>query len=220
MGRTAWRPIPSGVIRPAHALWFGIGLAVVASAVFFLFVNTLAMVLALIGLLGYVFIYTLWLKRSTPSNIVIGGAAGAIPPLVGWAAVTHEIGSLTAWYLFAIIFFWTPPHFWALSLLIRQHYERAGVPMLPVVRGERETRRQIILYSLLLVVLTLVLSPFGMMGPIYFVAAALLGGLFIHDALHLWRAATRAAARRLYLYSILYLFVLFTAMAVDRVLSV
>ena len=219
MGRTAWRPIPSGVIKPSHALWFGIGLALIASGVFLVFVNPLAMVLALIGLLGYVFIYTLWLKRSTPSNIVIGGAAGAIPPLVGWAAVTHEIGSLTAWYLFAIIFFWTPPHFWALSLLIRQHYERAGVPMLPVVRGEEETRRQIILYSILLVVLTLVLSPFGMMGPLYFVAALLLGGLFVLDAVRLWREATRQAARRLYLYSILYLFALFTAMAVDRVLT-
>jgi protoheme IX farnesyltransferase len=217
LGRTAWRPIPSGVIKPRHALWFGIGLAVIASAVFAAFVNPLAMVLAQIGLLGYVFIYTLWLKRSTPSNIVIGGAAGAIPPLVGWAAVTHEIGSLTAWYLFAIIFFWTPPHFWALSLLIRQHYERAGVPMLPVVRGEDETRRQIILYSILLVALTLVLSPFGMMGPIYFVAAVLLGGLFIRDAARLLRERTRPAARRLYLYSILYLFALFTAMAVDRV---
>src|SRR5207302_744102 len=201
MGRTAWRPIPSGVIAPRHALWFGIGLGLIASVVLAVFVNPLAMVLAMIGLLGYVFIYTLWLKRSTPSNIVIGGAAGAIPPLVGWAAVTHEIGSLTAWYLFAIIFFWTPPHFWALSLLIRQHYERAGVPMLPVVRGEDETRRQIMLYSLLLVGLTLVLSPFGMMGPIYFVAAVVLGGLFIRDAVQLWRQATRSAARRLYLYS-------------------
>jgi protoheme IX farnesyltransferase len=188
-----------------------------ASAVFAAFVNPLAMVLAQIGLLGYVFIYTLWLKRSTPSNIVIGGAAGAIPPLVGWAAVTHEVGSLTAWYLFAIIFFWTPPHFWALSLLIRQHYERAGVPMLPVVRGEDETRRQIILYSILLVALTLVLSPFGMMGPIYFAAAVLLGGLFILDAARLLREGTRQAARRLYLYSILYLFALFAAMAIDRV---
>jgi heme o synthase len=219
MGRTAWRPIPSGVIKPRDALWFGIALGVIASCVFLLFVNPLAMVLALIGLLGYVFIYTLWLKRSTPSNIVIGGAAGAIPPLVGWAAVTNEIGSLTAWYLFAIIFFWTPPHFWALSLLIRQHYERAGVPMLPVVRGEDETRRQIILYSILLVVLTLVLSPFGLMGPLYFVAALLLGSLFVFDAVRLWREATRDAARRLYLYSILYLFALFTAMAVDRVLT-
>jgi protoheme IX farnesyltransferase len=219
MGRTAWRPIPSGVISPRRALWFGIGLAILASLVFVAFVNLLACLLAILGLLGYVFIYTLWLKRSTPSNIVIGGAAGAIPPLVGWAAVTNEISSLTAWYLFAIIFFWTPPHFWALSLLIRQHYERAGVPMLPVVRGEDETRRQIVLYSILLVVLTLVLSPFGMMGKVYFAAATVLGGLFIVDAVRLWRAATARAARRLYLYSILYLFALFAAMAVDRVVS-
>jgi protoheme IX farnesyltransferase len=219
MGRTAWRPIPSGVISPRRALWFGIALGIIASAIFILFVNPLACLLALIGLLGYVFIYTLWLKRSTPSNIVIGGAAGAIPPLVGWAAVTNEIGSLTAWYLFAIIFFWTPPHFWALSLLIRKHYERAGIPMLPVVRGEDETRRQIVLYSVLLVVLTLVLSPFGMMGGVYFAAAVVLGGLFIRDALGLWRQATPQAARRLYLYSILYLFALFAAMAVDRVVT-
>jgi protoheme IX farnesyltransferase len=216
MGRTAWRPIPSGVIAPRHALWFGIGLAIVASAIFAVFVNPLAMLLAQVGLLGYVFIYTLWLKRSTPSNIVIGGAAGAIPPLVGWAAVTNEIGSLTAWYLFAIIFFWTPPHFWALSLLIRQHYERAHVPMLPVVRGDAETRRQIILYSVLLVVLTLVLPGFGLMGPIYLAAALLLGGIFLFYAVRLWREATRDAARRLYLYSILYLFALFVAMAIDR----
>jgi protoheme IX farnesyltransferase len=207
------------VISPASALRFGIGLAVIASGVFVLFVNVLACVLALLGLLGYVFIYTLWLKRSTPSNIVIGGAAGAIPPLVGWAAVTNEISSLTAWYLFAIIFFWTPPHFWALSLLIRQHYERAGVPMLPVVRGEDETRRQIVLYALLLIVLTLVLSPFGMMGGVYFVAALVLGALFIRYAVQLWRQATRQAARQLYLYSMLYLFALFAAMAVDRVVS-
>jgi protoheme IX farnesyltransferase len=217
MGRTAWRPIPSGVIAPRDALRFGIALAVIASAVFLAFVNVLACVFALLGLLGYVFIYTLWLKRSTPSNIVIGGAAGAIPPLVGWAAVTNEVGSLTAWYLFAIIFFWTPPHFWALSLLIRRHYERAGVPMLPVVRGEDETRRQIVLYSALLVMLTLVLSPFGLMGWMYFAAAAALGALFIVDAVRLWREGTPQAARRLYLYSILYLFALFAAMAVDRV---
>src|SRR5262249_51291369 len=219
MGRTAWRPIPSGVIAPRDALWFGITLAVLATLVLLVFVNPLATALSLLGLLGYVFIYTLWLKRSTPSNIVIGGAAGAIPPLVGWAAVTNEISSLTAWYLFAIVFFWTPPHFWALSLLIRQHYERAGVPMLPVVRGEDETRRQILLYAVLLVVLTLVLSPFGLMGGLYFAAAAILGALFIRGAVVLWRAATPRAARSLYLYSILYLFVLFTAMAVDRVVS-
>jgi protoheme IX farnesyltransferase len=219
MGRTAWRPIPSGTISPRRALWFGIALAVLATVVLIAFVNVIACLLSIAGLLGYVFIYTLWLKRSTPSNIVIGGAAGAIPPLVGWAAVTNEVSSLTAWYLFAIIFFWTPPHFWALSLLIRKHYERAGVPMLPVVRGEDETRRQIVLYSLLLVVLTLVLSPFGMMGKVYFAAAVVLGGLFIRRALQLWRQATPQAARRLYLYSILYLFALFAAMAVDRVVA-
>jgi protoheme IX farnesyltransferase len=216
MGRTAWRPIPSGVIAPARALWFGILLAALATVVLLVWSGPLATLFALLGLLGYVFIYTLWLKRSTPSNIVIGGAAGAIPPLVGWAAVTHEVSSLTAWYLFAIIFFWTPPHFWALSLLIRQHYERAGVPMLPVVRGEAETRKQIVLYSVLLVALTLVLSPFGMMGLVYFASALVLGSLFIVDAVRLWREASRPAARRLYLYSILYLFVLFVAMAVDR----
>ena len=161
--------------------------------------------LALLGLLGYVFIYTLWLKRSTPSNIVIGGAAGAIPPLVGWAAVTNEVSSLTAWYLFAIIFFWTPPHFWALSLLIRSTTSAPGVPMLPVVRGDEETRRQIVLYSVLLVVLTLVLSPFGLMGGIYFAAAARARRGLPVQAVRLWREATREAARRLYLYSILYL---------------
>jgi protoheme IX farnesyltransferase len=139
--------------------------------------------------------------------------------MVGWAAVTNEISSLTAWYLFAIIFFWTPPHFWALSLLIRKHYERAGVPMLPVVRGEPETRRQILLYSLLLVALSLVLSPFGLMGLLYFGAAIVLGAIFIGYAVQLWRQATPAAAKRLYLYSMLYLFALFAAMAVDRVVS-
>jgi heme o synthase len=219
MGRTAWRPIPSGVIAPRDALLFGIGLAMLATLVFVVFVNLIAAVLSLLGLLGYVFIYTLWLKRSTPSNIVIGGAAGAIPPMVGWAAVTNEISSLTAWYLFAIIFFWTPPHFWALSLLIRKHYERAGVPMLPVVRGDDETRWQIVLYSLVLVALTLVLSPFGLMGLVYFSAALLLGATFMVYAVRLWRARTAQAARRLYLYSMLYLFLLFVAMAVDRVVG-
>jgi protoheme IX farnesyltransferase len=151
---------------------------------------------------------------------VIGGAAGAIPPLVGWAAVTNEVSSLTVWYLFAIIFFWTPPHFWALSLLIRQHYERAGVPMLPVVRGDEETRRQIVLYSILLVVLSLVLTPFGLMGGLYFAAAAILGAVFVRGAVQLWRKGTREAARSLYLFSLLYLFLLFAAMAVDRAVVV
>ncbi len=215
MGRTAWRPIPSGTIAPGRALWFGIALGAIALAVFVTFVNLLAAGLAVLGLLGYVFIYTLWLKRSTPSNIVIGGAAGAIPPMVGWAAVTGEIG-LTAWLLFAIVFFWTPPHFWALALLIKQHYERAGVPMLPVVRGEPETRRQILVYTVVVAALSLTLVPLRLMGSFYLVAAAVLDTLFVYYAARLWREQTQAAARRAYLYSLLYLALLFVAMAVDR----
>ncbi len=216
MGRTARRPIPAGVIPPVHALWFGITLGVLAFLLFATFVNMLSALLAATGLLSYVFVYSLWLKRSTPANIVIGGAAGAIPPMVGWAAVTNEVSSLTAWYLFAIIFFWTPPHFWALALLIRKHYERANIPMLPVVRGDGETRKQIMLYSFVLVALTLVMAPFGLMGLAYFLAALALGGGFLYLAVRLWREATALAARRLYAYSIVYLFALFTAMAVDR----
>ena len=223
MGRTAWRPIPCGAVEPGHALWFGIVLSALSFALFVAFVNVLSGVLALTGLLVYVFVYTLWLKRTTPSNIVIGGAAGAMPPLVGWAAVTNDIGfdgaGLTAWYLFAIIFFWTPPHFWALALLMRKHYERANIPMLPVVRGESETRWQILLYSLLLVALTLVLFSFRLMGLIYLSSAALLGGVFLYLAVRLWREASMLAARRLFDYSLLYLAALFAAMAVDRVAS-
>jgi protoheme IX farnesyltransferase len=220
MGRTAWRPIPTGTIAPSHALWFGVTLGVMAFLVLAFFVNLLAALLAAIGFLGYVFVYSLWLKRSTPSNIVIGGAAGAIPPIVGWAAVTNEISSLTAWYLFAIVFFWTPPHFWALALLIKKHYARANIPMLPVVRGDPETRRQIVLYSLLLVGLTLMLAPFGLMGLGYFLAAIVLGAVFLFLAIRLWREGTPVAARLLYGYSIVYLFALFAAMAVDRAVLV
>ncbi len=215
MGRTAWRPIPSGVISPTRALIFGIALGAIAFALFVAFVNLLSGVLALIGLLGYVFIYTLWLKRATPSNIVIGGAAGAIPPLVGWAAVQGEL-SLTAWYLFALVFFWTPPHFWALALLIKAHYERAGVPMLPVVAGEDETRKQIVLYTLVLVALSVVLTPFHLMGMFYLAGAWVLGGIFVWQAVRLWHEPSRTAARRVYLYSLLYLALLFVCMALDR----
>jgi protoheme IX farnesyltransferase len=217
MGRTAWRPIPSGRVSPLRALAFGVVLSLLATLVLVVFVNSLAAVLALVGLFGYVGVYSLWLKRSTPSNIVIGGAAGAVPPLVGWAAVTGDLG-LTAWYLFAIVFFWTPPHFWALALLIKQHYARAQVPMLPVVRGEAETRWQILLYAVLVVALTLVLPPLGLMGLPYFVSALVLGAWFVWSAVRLWREATPAAARRAYVTSILYLFALFAAMAVDRVI--
>jgi protoheme IX farnesyltransferase len=215
MGRTNLRPVVTGQVTPKQALRFGIVLGVASFVLMTVFVNLLSAVLALGALLFYVFVYTRWLKRSTPSNIVIGGAAGAIPPLVGVAAVTGEV-NLLGLYLFAIVFFWTPPHFWALALLMRDEYARARVPMLPIVRGEAETRRQIVLYSLQLVALTVVLFSFRLMGSFYLVAALSLGGLFIYFAIVLWREASAQAARRLFGYSILYLTLLFTAMVVDR----
>jgi heme o synthase len=172
-------------------------------------------VLALAGLLFYVFVYTCWLKRSTPHNIVIGGAAGSFPPLVGWAAVTGDL-ALPALILFAIIFYWTPPHFWALALLIRGDYERAGVPMLPVVSGPDETRRQIFLYSLIMVAMTTLLFVTRTSGLLYLALALALGGIFLAYAVRLLRQRTQRAARRLYLYSLLYLALLFVAMMVDH----
>ena len=198
-------------LRAPHAL----GPLTWGAIIFAVFVNLLSAVLTLGALAFYVFVYTRWLKRSSVHNIVIGGAAGAVPPLVGWAAVTGGI-SLLALFLFAIIFVWTPPHFWALSLLIKQDYARAGVPMLPVVRGEDETRRQILLYSVLLVGLTAAVFALGLLGPFYLVAALLLGGLFIANAARLRKEATSAAARGLFTYSIVYLALLFAAMVVDR----
>ena len=215
MERTSLRPIPSGVISPRHALIFGVVLTVLSTATLGFFANWLAATLAFIGLLYYVFVYTCWLKRSTPNNIVIGGAAGAVPPLVGWAAVTGEVG-LLAVYLFAVIFFWTPPHFWALALLIRREYEKARIPMLPIVRGEAETRQQILIYSLWLVVFTLSVVIFQEVGVFYLTAAVLLGGLFIYHAARLLREATLSAARGLFRFSILYLALLFAALVVDR----
>jgi protoheme IX farnesyltransferase len=169
------------------------------------------------GLLGYVFVYTLWLKPLTPQNIVIGGAAGAVPPLVGWAAATGGL-SVDALWPFAIVFFWTPPHFWALSLLIKDDYARTGVPMLPVVKGEAETRRQIVIYSLLLAVLSVIPVLTGLFGGLYLVAAVLLGGAFVGLALRLRAHPGRRAALRLYLSSLAYLALLFVAMALDKVL--
>jgi protoheme IX farnesyltransferase len=218
MSRTANRPIPRGRVTGPEALAFGMTLAFFSVMTLGILVNWFAGALLAFTIFFYVVVYTMLLKRWTAQNIVIGGAAGALPPVVAWVAATGSL-SVEPILLFLIIFFWTPPHFWALSLLIRQHYERAGVPMLPVVRGEDETRRQIVLYSLLLVVLTLVLSPFGLMGVPYFVSAVVLGALFIRGAVRLWRQGTREAARSLYLYSMLYLFALFAAMAVDRVIS-
>ena len=214
MARTADRPVPSGRVAPKAALWFGIALAAASFVLLSATVNVLSAFLALTGFLGYVFVYTMWLKRTTPQNIVIGGAAGAVPPLVGWAAVTGTLDP-TALYLFAIVFYWTPPHFWALSLLMKDEYARVGVPMMPVARGEVETRRQIVLYTVLLVVLTLLPCLFGMFGIVYGVAAVGLGAAFMVLSIRLQRRADRAAALRTYLFSLGYLAALFCAMVLD-----
>ena len=214
MQRTANRPVASGRVSPAAGLAFGIGLGAAAFVLLATTVNPLAAGLSLCGLLGYVLVYTLWLKRSTPQNIVIGGAAGAVPPLVAWAAVTGGLTG-TPLYLFAIVFFWTPPHFWALSLLMKDEYARAGVPMLPVVRGERETRRQILLYTVLLYAVSQLPFCAGAFGATYLVASVLLGAGFIYGAVRLLRRPERRNALRLYLYSLAYLAALFAAMVAD-----
>jgi heme o synthase len=211
MERTADRPVPSGRVSPRAALWFGLTLAALSFAELSLTVNTLAATLALSGFLGYVGVYTMWLKRSTPQNIVIGGAAGAVPPLVGWAAATGGLDG-TALYLFAIVFFWTPPHFWSLSLLMKDEYAKVGVPMLPVVRGEDETRRQILLYSVLLYAVSQLPFCAGGLGAVYLVASLILGGAFIGGSVLLYRRADRRSALRLYLFSLLYLALLFGSM--------
>lgn len=214
MERTATRPIPAGRVSPAAALIFGIALGVASVAVLVLEVNTLAALLATCGLLGYVFVYTLWLKRRTPQNIVIGGAAGAIPPLVGWAAVTGSL-SLTAWLLFAIVFMWTPPHFWALSVLIKDDYAASSIPMLPVVRGVKSTTTHILVYSVLLLLTTLIPVATGAFGLVYGASALILGGIFIHHAAQLARDSRRPVALRTYLFSLTYLALLFVMMVVD-----
>jgi protoheme IX farnesyltransferase len=214
MARTADRPIPSGRVAPGAALAFGIALAALSLLELSLFVNVTAALLSFSGFLGYVFVYTVWLKRRSPQNIVIGGAAGAVPPLVGWAAVRGTVGG-TAVLLFAIVFFWTPPHFWALSLLMKTEYAKVNVPMLPVVRGETETRRQILLYSVLLYAVTQLPFCAGGFGAIYLVASLLLGGAFIGGAVMLQRRADRRSALKLYLFSLLYLALLFCAMVLD-----
>ncbi|MFL5823032.1 MAG: heme o synthase [Solirubrobacteraceae bacterium] len=214
MKRTASRPIPAGRIAPRAALGFGVALAALSFLELSLFVNVLAASLALAGFVGYVGVYTMWLKRRTPQNIVIGGAAGAIPPLVGWAATRGSV-SWTAVYLFAIVFYWTPPHFWALSLLMKSEYEKVSVPMMPVVRGERETRRQIVLYTLLLYAISQLPFCAGGFGAIYLAASMTLGLAFVGGAVWLYRRADRGAALRLYLFSLAYLALLFAAMVLD-----
>ena len=215
MGRTANRPVPAGRISPRAALLFGCTLAALSVLELWLAVNPLAAALSFAGFLGYVFVYTLWLKRRSPQNIVIGGAAGAVPPLVGWAAVTGSISG-TALLMFFIIFFWTPPHFWSLSLLMKNEYAKVGVPMLPVVRGETETRRQIALYAVLLYAVTQLPFCAGGFGTIYLAASVVLGLGFIVGSQLLIRRADRVTALRLYLYSLAYLALLFCAMVADK----
>ena len=214
MARTRSRPLASGRIAPVRGLIFGIALGTLAVAEMTLALNALAAALALAGLLGYAVVYTLWLKPLTPQNIVIGGAAGAIPPLVGWAAATGglDVGAL---YLFGVVFLWTPPHFWALALLIKDDYARTGVPMLPVVRGEATTRRQILAYSVVLVAASLLPVAGGLLGTAYLAAALALGAGFVGLAMWLCARPSRRAALRLYLASLAYLALLFTAMALD-----
>jgi protoheme IX farnesyltransferase len=217
MGRTSRRPVAGGRVSAELALEFGLALSALSFVVLGSLVNVLAAVLALVGNLFYVLVYTRLLKRSTPQNIVIGGAAGAVPPLVGWAAATGNL-ALPALFLFLIVFFWTPPHFWALALLIKRDYEAAKIPMLPVVRGDRETARQILLYTAVLVALTVVPFLTGTFGPVYLAAAALLGGYFLRLAWRLRRELTPRNASVLFHYSLAYLALLFVAVAVEPVL--
>jgi heme o synthase len=224
MRRTRGRPIPAGRMPADTALAYGVTLAVFSILLMFLATNAVAAGVLALSIFFYVFVYTVWLKRRTPQNIVIGGAAGAFPPLIGWAAVTGSV-SLVPLVLFAIIFFWTPPHFWSLALFSNSDYARAGVPMLPVVAGAKETRRQIALYTALLVPISLLPWAIGFSGPVYGGAALVLGAGFLANAWRVLRdrqdaqgvSQTRdAPAKSAFRYSIIYLFVLFTALAVDR----
>ncbi len=216
MERTRWRPIPSGRVKPRDALIFAIALAALSFTLLTVFANLLAALLAMSGIVFYVLVYTHWLKRHSTQNIVIGGAAGAIPPLVGWAAVTGDL-SWAAWVMFAIIFMWTPPHFWALAMMIRDDYKAVGVPMLPVIEGDEITARQIWLYTLLTLPVTLLLVyPLHATGVVYGGIAVLLGAIFLKKAWQLLQApADRTVARSLFKYSILYLMLLCAGMVVD-----
>jgi protoheme IX farnesyltransferase len=216
MGRTRSRPLPAGRIEPRQALVFGASLGVASFALLSTTVNLLSAVLALAALLFYVLVYTMWLKRSSMQNIVIGGAAGAIPPLVGWAAVTGSL-DVTAVFLFAVVFYWTPPHFWALSLLIKSDYARAGVPMLPVVQGDRQTRYQIVLYTVVLCLVTILPLLTRSFGAVYLGGALVLDAVLLTDAVVASRRPTARSARRLFYHSMVYLALLFAVMAIDRV---
>jgi protoheme IX farnesyltransferase len=214
MVRTRRRPLPAGRMTPNQVLAFGIGLSALSVVQLWLTVNPLTALLALAGILYYVVIYTQMLKRNSTQNIVIGGAAGSIPPLVGWAAVANEI-SLLPIFMFMIVFYWTPPHFWALALMRQKEYGAAGVPMLPVIAGDQETHRQITLYSILLALISIVPVFLGLLGPVYLVAALALNGVFVWQAIAIQRNPSNGNIWRLYRYSLLYLALLFLAMGVD-----
>ena len=216
MARTSSRPLVSGRIEPVNGLIFGIGLGLAAFGQLWMTVNLLTAALAMAGLLGYVLLYTVWLKPLTPQNIVIGGSAGAVPPLVGWAAATGTLSWEAAWP-FLIVFFWTPPHFWALSLMIKDDYARTGIPMLPVVRGEAYTKNQILLYAIVLLAVSLGPVATGLLGGIYLASAVALGVAFVAFAALLQRRAGDRMALRTYLFSLAYLALLFIAMAVDAI---
>jgi heme o synthase len=219
MQRTRMRPIPQGRISRQSATIFALAAGAISFAIFYLLVNPLAAWLSLAGNLYYVVIYTIWLKRLTPLNIVVGGAAGAVPPLVGWAAVTHTVGG-PALGLFALIFLWTPPHFWSLALTTETDYGKAKIPMMPNVYGKERTKREIVYYSILLVAASLLLYPLHVMGAFYFAAAAVLGGVFMLDALRTWREQTSTLqARALFRYSLLYLALMCAVMVIDRIVS-
>ncbi len=216
MRRTASRPLPSGLIPPSHAVILGFTLGIAALAILAAFTNLLAAGLGLASIFYYAVVYTVWLKRRTPQNIVIGGAAGASAPMIAWAAVTGEV-SLAAVLLSSIVFLWTPPHFWALSLYRSDDYARAGIPMLPVTHGEAETRRQIVLYSWILVPGTLALWPLGLIGPVYLIPAVLLGVEFLRRAHRLHASGSIPDAVGLFRYSILYLLLLYLALTADAI---
>lgn len=218
MKRTRTRPVVTGAIPPKNALWFGLILSAIGFALYLAFVNVLSALLAAAGLLFYVYVYSIWLKRRTVQNIVIGGAAGAFPPLVGWAAVSNSL-TAGALVLFLIIFLWTPPHFWALAIMIRKDYEGVSIPMLPVVIGEERTARHIAAYTVALVGVTLLLAVGRVMGTLYIAVALLLGAGFLFQTLRLLRETSKAAARRVFVYSNLYLALLFAAMVLDRMLA-
>ncbi|MGD9696470.1 MAG: heme o synthase [Thermoleophilia bacterium] len=214
MARTTARPVAAGRVSPPRALAFGIVLGLLSALVLGVAANWLTAALGLLGLGLYVGVYTLWLKRTTIHNIVIGGSAGAVPPLVGWAAVTGDVG-LSAWLLFAIVFYWTPPHFWALALILKRDYAAAGVPMLPVVRGEDETKRQITVWTVVMVAVTLLPVASGAAGLLYFWSALALGAIFVVLAVLLQRGEGLAWARATFHYSLLYLALIFVALVLD-----